>query len=84
MKDLTWALAFFVLTIVCMVLGFTGLPGLPALIAKVLSFVFLASMIVATAVGAFGSVRRPARCEHKRQSAGVAGAWCDVCGVRLR
>lgn len=53
MRDpLNWALWFFVLCIVSAVLGFTGLPGIAAEIAKVLFFVLLALLCITATLGA--------------------------------
>jgi uncharacterized membrane protein YtjA (UPF0391 family) len=51
---LRWALAFFVLALIAGVLGFGGLGGDLAYIAKVLVFVFLVLFIVSLIFGRSG------------------------------
>ncbi len=46
-----WALTFAVLALIAGLLGFTGLAGDFAMIAKVLLFVFLALFVIALIVG---------------------------------
>jgi len=43
---LGWALAFFILAIFAAALGFTGIAGASAGIAKILFFVFLALLVI--------------------------------------
>ena len=48
---LRWAIAFFIIAIVASALGFYGLAGMSADIAKFLALVFLVLFIVALVVG---------------------------------
>jgi uncharacterized membrane protein YtjA (UPF0391 family) len=49
---LGWAIAFFILAIVAAVLGFGGIAGASAGIAKILFFVFLALLVLSFVVRA--------------------------------
>jgi uncharacterized membrane protein YtjA (UPF0391 family) len=51
---LRWALAFFVLALIAGVLGFAGLGGDLAYIAKILVFVFLVLFVVSLIFGRSG------------------------------
>tara|TARA_R110002096_G_scaffold415614_1_gene617581 strand:- start:808 stop:975 length:168 start_codon:yes stop_codon:yes gene_type:complete len=48
---LTWALLFFIVSIVSGVLGFYAIAGTAALIAKILFFVFLIAFLIAIVRG---------------------------------
>ena len=50
---LGWALTFFILAIIAAALGFGGIAGASAGIAKILFFVFLALLILSFVMRAF-------------------------------
>ena len=50
---LGWALTFFILAIIAAALGFGGIAGASAGIAKILFFVFLALLVLSFVVRAF-------------------------------
>jgi len=49
---LTWSLTFFVIAVIAALLGFTGIAGTMAGIAKILFFVFLALWVISLVAGA--------------------------------
>lgn len=51
---LSWAVTFLVVALIAAVLGFGGIAGSAAYIAKILFFVFLAAFVISLIVG-----RRP-------------------------
>lgn len=53
---LSWAITFFVIALIAAVLGFGGIAGTAAAIAKFLAVVFVILFIVSLLVGGF---RRP-------------------------
>ncbi|MCA9513291.1 MAG: DUF1328 domain-containing protein [Myxococcota bacterium] len=53
---LSWSLTFFIVALIAATLGFTGIAGTAAGIAKVLFFVFLVAFVISLIAG-----RRPGR-----------------------
>ena len=52
----SWSLTFFIVALIAATLGFTGIAGTAAGIAKVLFFVFLVAFVISLIAG-----RRPGR-----------------------
>ena len=49
---LSWALVFFVIAIIAALLGFGGIAGTAAGIAKIICFIFLALWVISLIAGA--------------------------------
>ena len=54
---LSWALMFFIIALIAATLGFGGIAGAAAGIAKILFFVFLLAFAVSLAMGWAGRAR---------------------------
>ena len=77
-----WALGFFVLALFAAVLGFTGLAGMMATIAKWAFFMVLALLLASALIGAIRGTR--VICWLWRHDLAFPGGRCQNCGKEFQ